>query len=133
MRGLLTGFAGVALAIAVSGAALADEGADLDKGKKIFARCQACHTLDEGGANRIGPNLHGIFGRKAGALEGFSYSKAMAAKGAEGLVWNEETLTQYLHKPAAMIPGTAMAFPGLRKDDEIANLIAYLKVETGAH
>ncbi|MBX3447760.1 MAG: cytochrome c family protein [Parvibaculaceae bacterium] len=131
MRGLWTGVAGFAVAMVLSGAALADE-PDLDKGKKVFARCQACHTLDEGGANRVGPNLHGVFGRTAGTLEGFNYSKAMAAKGAEGLVWTEETMNDYLHKPAALVPGTSMAFPGLRKEDEISNLIAYLKAETGA-
>jgi cytochrome c len=132
MRGLLTGIAGMALALAVSGAALAGEAGDPEKGKKIFARCQACHTLNEGGGNRIGPNLHGVFGRTAGSLEGFSYSKAMVAKSEEGLVWSDETLTEYFRKPSALVPGGSMAFPGLRKDEDIANLIAYLKIETGA-
>ncbi|MEQ8268336.1 MAG: cytochrome c family protein [Parvibaculum sp.] len=131
MRNLLTGFAAIAVAMTVSGVALAD-GPDLAKGKKIFARCKACHTVAEGEADRIGPNLHGVFGRTAGTKEGFSYSKAMAAKGAEGLVWSEETLMTYLEKPAAMVPGTSMAFPGLKKEEERANLIAYLKSETGA-
>lgn len=132
MRGLLTGFAGMALALAVSGAAMADDAVDAEKGKKIFARCQACHTLNEGGPNRVGPNLHGVFGRTAGTLEGFSYSRAMVAKGEEGLVWNDETLTEYFRRPAAFVPGGSMAFPGLRKDEDLANLIAYLKIETGA-
>ena len=131
MRGLWTGVAGFAVAMVLSGAALADE-PDLDKGKKVFARCQACHTLNEGGPNRVGPNLHGVFGRTAGTLEGFNYSKAMTAKGAEGLVWTEESMNAYLHKPAAMVPGTSMAFPGLRKEDEISILIAFLKAEKGA-
>ena len=131
MRGFLTVFAGMALAMAVSGSALAEEAGDPAKGKKIFARCQACHTLNEGGGNRIGPNLHGIFGRPAGSLESFTYSKGMTAKAEEGLVWTEETITEFLRKPSAFVPGSSMAFPGLRKDDDLANLIAYLKTETG--
>lgn len=131
MRGLFYGFAAMVLALTVSGAALAD-GPDLAKGKKIFARCKACHTLEEGGKDGIGPNLHGVFGRTAGTKEGVKYSKAMVAKGAEGLVWSDETLMTYLEKPAAMVPGTNMAFPGLKKPEERADLIAYLKSETGA-
>ena len=132
MRGLWTGFAGLAVAMMISGAALAEEGPDLAKGKKIFARCKACHTLEEGGPDRIGPNLHGVFGRTAGTKEGFSYSKAMVAKGEEGLVWSEETLTEYLHKPKDLVPGGSMSFPGLKKEEDLADIIAYLKSETGA-
>lgn len=132
MRGLWTGLAALAVAMTISGAALAEDGPDADKGKKIFARCKACHTLEEGGPDRIGPNLHGVFGRTAGTKEGFTYSKAMVAKGEEGLVWSEETLTEYLRKPKAVVPGGSMSFPGLKKDEDLANLIAYLKSETGA-
>ncbi|ABS64120.1 cytochrome c class I [Parvibaculum lavamentivorans DS-1] len=131
MRDLFHGFAAISLAMTISGAALA-EGPDLADGKKIFARCKACHTLEEGGKDGIGPNLHGVFGRTAGTKEGVKFSKAMTAKGAEGLVWSEETLSVYLEKPAAMVPGTNMAFPGLKKEEDRASLIAYLKSETGA-
>lgn len=131
MRGLYSGLAVLALAFSVSGAAGADE-PDLALGEKLFARCKACHTLDEGGKNVIGPNLHGIFGKTAGTHEGVTYSKAMKAKGEEGLVWTEETMMTYLEKPSAMVPGTSMAFPGLKKPHERASLIAYLKRETGA-
>jgi cytochrome c len=130
MRAFHAALTAIALAVSVSGA-LAEE-ADRDAGKKIFARCKACHTLDEGGRDGIGPNLHGVFGRTAGTKEGVRYSKAMTAKGEEGLVWSEETLETYLEKPAAMVPGTSMSFPGLKKPEERANLIAYLKHETGA-
>jgi cytochrome c len=129
MRGFYAGLTAIAVAVSASGA-LADE-TDLAAGKKIFARCKACHTLDEGGRDGIGPNLHGVFGRTAGTKEGVRYSKAMTAKGEEGLVWSEETLETYLEKPAAMVPGTSMSFPGLKKPEERANLIAYLKHETG--
>jgi cytochrome c2 len=131
MRGVLKGLAAAALAISMAGPALADE-PDLANGKKIFARCKACHTLDEGGKDTIGPNLHGFFGRTAGTKEGVKYSKAMIAKGEEGLVWSDETLDTYLTKPAALVPGTNMAFPGIKKPEDRADIIAYLKSETGA-
>lgn len=133
MRGIFTGLTALALVMTVSGAALADEdGGDIAKGKKIFARCKACHTVEEGGPDRIGPNLHGVFGRTAGTKEGFKFSEAMIQHGKDGLVWTEETLDTYLEKPAAMVPGTQMAFPGLKKEDDRENVIAYLKSETGA-
>lgn len=132
MRAVWKGVLGLAVAMTMSGAALAEEVGDPTKGAKLFARCKACHTLEEGGADRIGPNLHGVFGRAAAAKDGFSYSKGMAAKGAEGLVWSDETMFEYLHNPRAMVPGTSMSFPGLKKDADVTNLIAYLKQETGA-
>lgn len=129
MRVVFKGLAALALAMTVSGAALAD-GPDIAKGKKLFARCKACHTLEEGGPDRIGPNLHGIIGRTAGTKEGFKYSDSMKQHGADGLVWSHDTLTTYLKKPSDMVPGTIMAFPGLKKDEDRANLIAYLESET---
>jgi len=131
MRGFYAGLTAIGLVLSLPGAALAEE-ADLAAGEKLFARCKACHTLDEGGKNGIGPNLHGIFGSTAGMREGVTYSKAMKAKGEEGLVWTDETLSTYLERPAAMVKGTNMAFPGLKKPEERASLIAYLKRETGA-
>ncbi|PKQ01485.1 MAG: cytochrome c family protein [Alphaproteobacteria bacterium HGW-Alphaproteobacteria-12] len=132
MRGISTGLMALALVMTESGAALADDDGDIAKGKKIFARCKACHTIEEGGPDRIGPNLHGMFGRTAGTKEGFKFSEAMIQHGEDGLVWTEETLDTYLEKPAAMVPGTQMAFPGLKKEDDREDLIAYLKSETGA-
>ncbi|WP_339831760.1 cytochrome c family protein [uncultured Parvibaculum sp.] len=131
MRGFYAALTAIGLTLSLPGAALAEE-ADPAAGEKLFARCKACHTLDEGGKNGIGPNLHGLFGRTAGSVEGVNYSKAMKAKGEEGLVWNEETLSAYLERPAALVKGTNMAFPGLKKPEDRANLIAYLKQETGA-
>ncbi|RJF80503.1 cytochrome c family protein [Oleomonas cavernae] len=100
---------------------------DADKGAVIFKRCTACHTIDAGGPHRVGPNLHGLIGRTAGTAQGYTYSKAMAAA---GTVWTAETLDPYLKDPRATVPGTKMSFPGVKKDDERADLIAYLENAT---
>ncbi|WP_193187852.1 c-type cytochrome [Nisaea sediminum] len=102
---------------------------DADQGKKVFNKCKACHVADKQ-KNRVGPHLVGIFGRKAGTVESFKYSKAMTEKGEEGLVWTEETMTEYLKSPKAYVKGTKMSFAGLKKEDDIENVIAYLKAET---
>lgn len=121
----------LALGAFAAAPAWADDG-DAKKGAKVFKKCAACHTVEEGGADKIGPNLHGIFGRTAGTKAGFGYSAAMTQKGSEGLVWNEETLKEYLVKPSKYVPGGAMSFVGLKKEKQRNNLIAYLKEVTGA-
>ncbi|KAK2758278.1 iso-1-cytochrome c [Arachnomyces sp. PD_36] len=101
---------------------------DAAKGAGLFkTRCAQCHTLEEGGANKIGPNLHGLFGRKTGQVEGFSYTDANKQK---GITWNEETLYTYLENPKKYIPGTKMAFGGLKKGKDRNDLITFLKNET---
>ena len=97
--------------------------ADAARGKKVFNKCKACHSL-AAGKNKIGPTLHGVIGRGAGTVKGFRYSKAMKAS---GITWGEETLSKYLEKPKKFIPGNKMAFPGLRKEADRANVIAYIK------
>ena len=101
---------------------------DAEAGKKVFNKCKACHTATEE-KNKVGPHLVGVIGRTAGTLEGFKYSKSMVEAGEGGLVWDEEKLTEYLHKPKDMIKKTKMAFPGLKDDEDIANVIAYLKAD----
>jgi cytochrome c len=97
---------------------------DAAAGEKAFNKCKACHTVEQGGANRVGPNLHGVVGRKAGAVDGFSYSKPVK----EGdVTWTEENLDKSLADPKGFIPGNKMAFPGVKKDDERQDIIAYLK------
>ena len=99
---------------------------DAAAGEKVFTKCKACHVADED-KNKVGPSLKSIIGRTAGTHEGFKYSPAMAEAGKGGLVWDDANLAAYLRDPKGMIKGTKMAFPGLKKDDEIANVIAYLK------
>lgn len=100
---------------------------DIDAGEKVFKKCRACHAVGEGAKHKVGPELNDVFGRTAGGAEGYKYSKAMIEAGEEGLVWDADSLTEYLTKPKAMIKGTKMAFAGLKKDDDIVNILAYLR------
>ena len=115
---------GAALAAAVLGTGA--QAGDAVAGKKVYNKCKACHTLEEGGQNRVGPNLFGVVGREAGAVEGFKYSAAMKDS---GIVWTEEKLAEFLAKPKTVVPKTKMAFPGLKKPEDIANVIALMKGE----
>ena len=99
---------------------------DAAAGEKVFAKCKVCHVADQD-KNKVGPSLNGVIGRTAGTHPGFSYSQAMVAAGKSGVKWDEPTLTTYLHDPKAMVKGTKMAFVGLKQDEDIANVIAYLK------
>ena len=120
MRGLLATFA----FLSAIGAASAQD--DLvAAGEKVFRKCQACHAAGEGAAHKVGPQLNDLFGRKPGSLPDYSYSEAMVAFG-QDKVWDEATLTTYLHNPRGVVKGTKMAFPGLKKDEEIQAVLAYL-------
>ena len=101
---------------------------DLTNGEAKFALCRSCHTIEPGGANMTGPNLHGVFGKPAASAAEFKYSDAL--KGA-GIVWDADHLSQWLEKPQTYLPGTKMTFAGLKEAKDRTDLIAYLMVETG--
>lgn len=97
------------------------------KGEKVFKKCKICHAVGEGAKKKIGPPLNNIIDAKAGVQEGYKYSKALIAAGEGGLMWSDEKLDEYLTKPRKLVPKGKMAFPGLKKEDDRANVIAYLK------
>ena len=105
--------------------ALAD--GDAADGEKVFKKCKACHDVGEDAKNKTGPVLNGIVGMAAAQNPDFKYSDDMKAAGEAGLTWDEETLDKYLKKPKDVVPKTKMTFAGLRKEDEIEDVIAYLK------
>ncbi len=114
-------------AFLVAGSASAQSGNEA-RGERLFnQQCKACHTLDKDGARSVGPNLHGLIGRKAGATEGFSSSDAMKSS---GIVWDDKTLVEYLKDPKGRVPGTKMVYVGLRQEAQQADMVAFLKKAT---
>ena len=103
---------------------------DAEKGKKVFNKCKACHGIDEGGKNKLGPNLWNMVGAPIAAVDGYKYSKALLAYAGEAGNWNEENLDAWLKKPKDLVRKTKMIFPGLKKEADRADLIAYL-IENG--
>ncbi len=114
-------FLASALVMAAPGPALAQDAA---AGEKIFAQCRACHQVGETAKNAVGPVLNGLFGRKAGTVEGYNYSPANKNS---GLTWDEATFRDYIKDPKAKIPGTKMVYAGLKDEARIKDLTAYLK------
>jgi len=101
---------------------------DVAKGEQVFKKCMACHTVNDK-TNKVGPHLVGIVGRPVASVEGYNYSESMKAHGATGAVWDEAALQAYLENPKAVVEKSKMAFAGLKKADERADLIAFLKTK----
>jgi cytochrome c len=112
------------------GTALPAAAQDAEAGKRVFNQCRACHTVEAGGRNGVGPNLHGIMGRKAASVQGFNYSAPMKQKGEAGHTWTEENFRAYIANPKEAVPGNRMAYPGLRNEQQMNDLIAYLKAQS---
>ena len=108
-------------------AALAQSG-DATRGERLFnQQCKTCHTLEKGGRNGIGPNLFGMFGQKAAAVEGFSFSEAMQKS---GITWDDKTMAEYLKDPKARVPDGKMVYAGLKQQAQLDDMVAYLKKAT---
>ena len=118
----VVGAAVLAAAFAAGSVAARADG-DAEAGKQVFKKCHACHNVGEGAKNAVGPVLNGVVGRKAGTVEGYTYSDANKNS---GLTWDAATLKEYLKNPQAKVPGTKMSFPGLPKESDEDNVIAYL-------
>lgn len=112
---------------AAQSAAIAPGNGDPGKGQRIYIQCQACHTLDAGGAHKVGPNLAGLEGKVAASADGFNYSAPLTES---EIVWDAETLDKWIERPSDFVPGTTMVFAGLPDAEDRANLIAYLLQET---
>ena len=113
--------AAAALIATSTGAGLAQ---DVEKGANVFKQCQACHSIGPGAQNKIGPELNGLDGRKAGTVPNYSYSDANKNS---GIVWGEQTFKEYIKDPRAKIPGTKMIFPGVKNEQQANDLWAYIK------
>ena len=122
MRGIP--LAAISVFSLVASARVASADGDAAAGEVTFKVCRTCHQIGESARNFVGPELNGVVGRKAGTAPGYNYSDANKNS---GLTWDEATLMKYLHSPREVVPGTKMAFPGLTRDSDIANVIAYLK------
>lgn len=122
-RNLLTALL-IAL-VPVGGAA--SEAGDPLRGAKIWKKCKSCHKVGDGASNGVGPHLNEVFGRKAGAVEGFRYSKGMLREGADGLHWSPEKLDVYLENPKALVSKTRMNFRGLKDSQDRVDVLAYLR------
>jgi cytochrome c len=109
------------------GIAHADDATDLKRGKLLFIQCRACHDLQPDPAQKVGPNLNGIIGRKSASVEDFAYSPALTKA---SLVFDKATLDRWIEKPSALVPGNAMAFAGVASAEDRAALIKYIEKES---
>lgn len=113
-----------ALALAAAGFVTSAYAQDVAAGEKSFNKCRACHQVGETAKNTVGPVLNGLFGRKSGTIEGYNYTDANKNS---GITWDDAVFADYIKDPKAKIPGTKMAFAGIKKEDEIKDLTAFLK------
>lgn len=114
--------------MALPTAAMAQTAGDAAKGEKVFAKCKACHVVDAE-TNRVGPHLKGLIGRNVASVDKYKYSEAMLEFAKANPVWTEELFLTYIENPKGLIPKTKMVFPGLKKEDERADILAYLKTK----
>lgn len=128
---LVSGLLAVALILVLPAAGAWS--ADAERGKALFGQCKRCHQVGGGAEHRIGPHLNDVFGRTAGALADFRYSKAMQEAGAGGVVWSETTLDTFLAEPPALVPRSRMSFEGMEGADDRADLLAWLRGFSGDH
>lgn len=120
--------AGVSIALALAAGSVAAQSGNEARGERVFnQQCKICHTVEKGGASPVGPNLAGLFGRKAGTAAGFEASDAMKAS---GIVWDDKSLADYLKDPKARLPDTTMVFNGVKQQAQLADVIAYLRKAT---
>lgn len=121
----------LAALIAFSAApALAEEATgNAEAGQRVFNQCRACHSINQGGRAMVGPNLFGIVGRRAGSFEGFRYSRPMHEKHEQNFVWTVDNLRAYIRNPKDIVPGGSMSFPGLRNEQQLNDLLAYLQAQ----
>lgn len=117
-----------ALLLAFSATASAEEIGDPARGEALWADCSGCHQIGPGAKNRIGPQLNGIFGRRAASIDGFKYSKSMQRAGRDGLTWRLETLNAYVENPKVLVSGTRMSYRGMKDAQDRADLLAFLRV-----
>lgn len=106
---------------------IAQDVSPLERGAQLYKRCQSCHTLEQDGRHKVGPNMWALYGSTAGTKEGFAYSKAMSES---GVIWNDETLSAYIENPRQYMPGNRMSYAGLRKAEDREAVLAYIKSET---
>ena len=106
---------------------VASKATPMERGAKLYKRCKTCHTLDEGGKHKVGPNLWAVYGSEAGSKDGFAYSKVMAAS---EIIWNAESMDGYIRKPSQFMKGNRMSFVGIKKQEDRDALQLYIKAQT---
>ena len=132
-RSRIARFAGLLVAASIAGLpSLSAWSADAERGKALYGQCKRCHQVGAGAKHRIGPQLNDLFGRKAGSLGDFRYSRSMKKAGSGGLVWTVETLDAFLARPRALVPRSRMSFKGMKGEGDRADLLVWLRRFSGA-